>query len=748
MRWLGAWAVVLAVLGLSASPASAQQPPSPDGRGTDYFVTVGARVCKTFADISANKARNNIQESLKDLGPDTNYRSPSQYVNPSREQEGQANCEPLSGFSFTFGTSFSGTKIQGSWGSLSVVGGAFPTTITTTDSVPDRDGTGKIRTDVGPILGATTVELSADERALVAHGEVRIQGGTPGDPVLNTSFPGKYAFGALRCSDDNQNGDNVEFVRYPGALRHVYCFAYYVVPPPTSGTIIVTKHISDPPNGNGVFTFRGNISYTPTHDFTLTVVNGADRSSQSFYRAASTPENPVTWTVAEDTAASPGWALTDITCDAPMGSTITHDSLGVSIRLVGGDTVHCTFTDALRPEPGSLLITKLTTGDTGTFPFAVRDRAGKQVLDTQATTTAPKEAAAADHTPVTLPAGDYTISEALPAENDGHWESIASGCAAQQTRTRRSRRRSGPPPLPVTITSAKGQVCQFTNHFVPDGSIAITKTTLGGTGSTSFTVSPYDDPAVEYSQAVTTTAEGAPKPALGNLTGRLALGRYLIQEHGTVSGREGNWALVSVTCDGQPRPFAQGQVVVELTEDRPDRHCDFVNEFTPASAPEPPNPPTPTPPPLGPVLPSFPTAPPDLVLTKRALQSSVRVGSTAEYEITVRNAGPVPAEDVVVTDAPGHRGQLVSARAARADCDEHVPLVCRVGRLAAGEEATIRVRLRATGAPVMRNVAVAGTASLDPRLRNNVAAARVRVRGAGRVVGRCARAGPVAHAAC
>ena len=61
----------LALLG--AAPASAQQPPGPDGQGTDYFVTIAARQCPTYEDITANRARNNIQESLKDLGPDTPY---------------------------------------------------------------------------------------------------------------------------------------------------------------------------------------------------------------------------------------------------------------------------------------------------------------------------------------------------------------------------------------------------------------------------------------------------------------------------------------------------------------------------------------------------------------------------------------------------------------------------------------------------------------------------------------------------
>ena len=66
--WQRVVAVTIAVFGLAAGSASAQQPPGPDGEGTDQFVTFAARVCDAYTDISANKARNNIQESLKDLG--------------------------------------------------------------------------------------------------------------------------------------------------------------------------------------------------------------------------------------------------------------------------------------------------------------------------------------------------------------------------------------------------------------------------------------------------------------------------------------------------------------------------------------------------------------------------------------------------------------------------------------------------------------------------------------------------------
>ena len=105
---LGALFGVLAVF-CWAAPARAQQPPNPDGKGTDYFLTVAARVCDRYVDISANKARNNIQESLRDLGPDTLYQ-PGQLVNPAQEQAMQPKCRPLSGFRLTLGGGISSSK--------------------------------------------------------------------------------------------------------------------------------------------------------------------------------------------------------------------------------------------------------------------------------------------------------------------------------------------------------------------------------------------------------------------------------------------------------------------------------------------------------------------------------------------------------------------------------------------------------------------------------------------------------------
>ncbi len=112
-------ALLVGVLGglLTASPALAQQP---NGKGTDLFVTIAARECSSYADIMANRARNDIQESLRDLGKNTVYGA-GQPIDPGVEATNDPNCTPLPGWRFTLGTGYKTRAVSGPWGSLSIV---------------------------------------------------------------------------------------------------------------------------------------------------------------------------------------------------------------------------------------------------------------------------------------------------------------------------------------------------------------------------------------------------------------------------------------------------------------------------------------------------------------------------------------------------------------------------------------------------------------------------------------------------
>ena len=161
--------------------------------------------------------------------------------------------------------------------------------------------------------GAVTVPLTdAQATRATSYNSLWLQGGDVDDPVLDKLHPQQFGFAALRCAIDNLNGDNVEWIAYPAGARHVLCYAYYVQPPPTSGTIIVKKVVAGGTSQS--FRFTGNISYAADHSFSL-----AAGASQTFFRAAgSTPD------VHQQVPA--GWTLDGVVCTSAKGtstSTVT-----------------------------------------------------------------------------------------------------------------------------------------------------------------------------------------------------------------------------------------------------------------------------------------------------------------------------------------------------------------------------------------------------------------------------------------
>ena len=143
-----------------------------------YTVTLAARTCPTYTDIIANRNRNNIQESLEDLGPNTNYTS-GEVVNPTKEAAApQDNCSPLTGWNFQWGTGYTGKSPATA--DLSTVTG--PNAIATTiASVPELDAAGN---DTGRTLdGAVIYTLTEDQVTRAAKGKLWLQGGTKALPL-------------------------------------------------------------------------------------------------------------------------------------------------------------------------------------------------------------------------------------------------------------------------------------------------------------------------------------------------------------------------------------------------------------------------------------------------------------------------------------------------------------------------------------------------------------------------------------
>ncbi|HEX4009726.1 MAG TPA: hypothetical protein VHX62_06945 [Solirubrobacteraceae bacterium] len=105
-RLLGlVFAVCVLMVAVASGVAASESDAS--GGGGDPLVTVAARSCPTYTDITGNLARNDIQESLRDLGPDTPYVS-GEPIDPVKEADHQPNCSPMSDWRFTLGTGIGG----------------------------------------------------------------------------------------------------------------------------------------------------------------------------------------------------------------------------------------------------------------------------------------------------------------------------------------------------------------------------------------------------------------------------------------------------------------------------------------------------------------------------------------------------------------------------------------------------------------------------------------------------------------
>ena len=325
--------------------------------GTDlsgYTLTLVARWCPRYLDIMANGARNNLQESLRDLGIDSKYNmGGGDQVNPTVEAQFNPNCMPIppgidgnsKGWKFQIGNGIAGPKVN----NLSTVSGAPNKTLTT------------LATNGSNPVGSVTIELTNSEKEQAQNHNLWVQGGTSGDPLNQQDFGNIYGFGALRCAIDNLNGDNVEWVGFSNGVKSVYCYYYAVTPAPGYGTINVTKRVTNS-DTTTTFPFHGSVSFNtvPVQGYFSVKAN----QTATFTRASGTP-----WQITEDVPG--GWKLDNYSCTSTNGkSTFTYPQTprGTSaIALADLDTVNCTYTDS----PAALTIDKKTVGGIG-GPFTYR----------------------------------------------------------------------------------------------------------------------------------------------------------------------------------------------------------------------------------------------------------------------------------------------------------------------------------------------------------------------------------------
>jgi uncharacterized repeat protein (TIGR01451 family) len=116
----------------------------------------------------------------------------------------------------------------------------------------------------------------------------------------------------------------------------------------------------------------------------------------------------------------------------------------------------------------------------------------------------------------------------------------------------------------------------------------------------------------------------------------------------------------------------------------------------------------------------------DLALSKTASANPVEAGAEFSYTLTVTNAGPATAENVVLTDPLPGSLTLVSVSASGLSCSAGAVVSCQTAALAAGASASVLINVRAPAqAGEVENTASVSSASADPNPANNSASATV-----------------------
>ncbi len=118
----------------------------------------------------------------------------------------------------------------------------------------------------------------------------------------------------------------------------------------------------------------------------------------------------------------------------------------------------------------------------------------------------------------------------------------------------------------------------------------------------------------------------------------------------------------------------------------------------------------------------------DLVVTHTATPTTLNVGDTADFTITVRNDGPSTATLVDLSDDLPANTTLISRTTSQGTCAASGdPLTCALGTLAPGASATVVVRLRVdSGAnATFLSTATASATQYDPTPADNAASAGV-----------------------
>ncbi|MDG6104951.1 hypothetical protein Daura_04615 [Dactylosporangium aurantiacum] len=544
--------VLLAML-LPAAPAGAREGEQPASVSASlrYRITFVARSCDSYADVMANRVRDDRIEAASAPGRGSAYKD-GQAVDPAIEAANGTGCTALPGWHFSLGPG------QEKKGALSTVTTPAVDSGETAAQVPLLDATGR-RTDK-LIDGAVTLQLSPEQASAATHRQLWVQGGTPGDPLLAGTRPG-YGFGVLRCAADGHAGGNVQWLGFPAGVRHVFCYAYYVKDAQVPGTLVVKARTATPVGYPQRFAFDASASYAadqkiyadPGVDATLVRSSGGAPGTV-------VSRTPAGWTLSDLSCVKSGAGRSLTTTDVPSGT--------ATVTLAAGEVVTCTFTYTPPASPPGLTLRLFGDAPGGAFNLSVSSGGGAdppRLL--QAAPAGDGSAVVATGADLsTLLPGAYPVTLTAPAGEAAAWSLTGAACGGTELK---------PEGLSVTVLVTAGAPTDCALRVTrKGGAIQLRSVTVGGIGAASFVVTPRGQGVPGWSGVATTTAFGEAATAQG-MPAALPLGEYLVTPLPPLATVDGSWRLSSFACDpGESQDVPNlGADVVPLTAAEPAAKC-------------------------------------------------------------------------------------------------------------------------------------------------------------------------------
>lgn len=327
----------------------------------------------------------------------------------------------------------------------------------------------------------------------------------PGTYGVTQNTPPAWLLSSLDCDDS----DSTQTTTNPAA-------SIVVAPGETvTCTYVNTKKATITIVEDAVPNDQQDFAFTVPPTFQSTPLTLDDDSDSTLSSSKTFTVAPGTYPV--DQGDTPGWVLTGLVCS--NGSTVDLSTGVATITANAGDSITCTWKNEKR---ASITIVKRTDGVNGAFgpfEFKLTDTTNNV---TQAVTISTN--------------GTKTFSDLVPGRTYSLGESDFPGFAKAT-----SVACTGGAPSSITLpgtfslTAATALTCTATN-VAKKGTVTVVKSTVGGTGTFTFTVSP------SVGSTDVTTAATAPSSA-SKTFGGVNPGTYTVTESAASS-----WILGAVSC--------------------------------------------------------------------------------------------------------------------------------------------------------------------------------------------------------